>query len=145
MHSPLRSSILSHTYSILDRFVNTWNDDVEVENWTVYRHSNEITELNVESTTAIASGLTESQFNDTGLSDGTYWYAVAAIDLFGYSHLSNSMSVTVELPTTSPTTTTTTTNTSTVPLPIDQQLILMIGGAGVAVILVVVIVILRKR
>ena len=120
-----------------------WNDDVEVENWTIYRHSSEITKLNVESATAIASGLTESQFNDTGLSDGTYWYAVAAIDSFGYSHLSSSMSVTVELPATT-TTTTTTTTTSTIP-PIDQQLILIIGGAGAVAILVIVIVILRKR
>ncbi len=116
-----------------------WNDDIEVENWTIYRHSSEITKLNVESATAIASGLIESQFNDTGLSDGTYWYAVAAIDSFGYSHLSNSMSVTVELPTT------TTTTTTTIPPPIDQQLILITGVAGAIVILVVVFVILRKR
>ncbi len=116
-----------------------WNDDAGVMNWTLYRHFSEITELNVESATAIASGLTESQFNDTGLSDGTYWYAVAAIDSFGYSHLSNSMSVTVEFPTT------TTTTTTTIPPPIDQQLILIIGGAGAIVILAVVFVILRKR
>ncbi|MHA1963815.1 MAG: hypothetical protein ACXACG_01935 [Candidatus Thorarchaeota archaeon] len=105
-----------------------WNDDVEVENWTVYRYSSQITELNLDSATEIALGLIASQYNDAGLSDGTYWYAVAAIGPFGYSYLSNSVSVTVGLP-----------------APIDPLLILIIGGAGAAVLLVVVIIFARKR
>ncbi len=109
-----------------------WNDAITAENWTVYRHSSEIDEANLESATEIASGLTESQYNDTGLSEGTYWYAVEAIDSFGYSYLSNSVSVTVEYPVTTPT-------------PIDPQLLLIIGGAGVAVLLVVVVIYTRKR
>ncbi len=117
-----------------------WNDNIAVENWTVYRHSSEITVENLASATVIASGLTDTQHNDTGLSDGTYWYAVAATGRFGYSYLSNSMSVTVEFPVSTPTTTTT-----PPPSPIDQQLILILGGAGVAILLVVVIIIARKR
>ncbi len=113
-----------------------WNDDIAVANWTLYRHSSEITELNLALATEIASGLTESQYNDTGLSNGTYWYAVAAIGPFGYSYLSNSMSVTVEFPVSTPT---------PPPSPIDPQLILVIGGAGAAILLVVVIIIARKR
>jgi len=109
-------------------FVN-WNDDVAVENWTVYRHSSEITGSNLESATAIASGLTESQYNDTGLSDGTYWYAVEAIDSFGYPYLSNSESVTVEL----------------AAPPIDPVMLLLIGGSGAAVLLVVGVIVIRKR
>ncbi len=111
-----------------DIFVN-WNDDVAAENWTVYRHSSEITESNLDSATAIASGLTESQYNDTGLSDGTYWYAVVAIDSFGFSYLSNSESVTVEL----------------AAPPIDPVMVLLIGGSGAVVLLVVYVVVIRKR
>ena len=111
-----------------DIFVN-WNDDVAVENWTIYRHSSEITGSNLDSATAIASGLTESQYNDTGLSDGTYWYAVLAIDSFGFSYLSNSESVTVEL----------------AAPPIDPVLVLLIGGSGGAILLVVGVIVLRKR
>ncbi len=118
----------------------TWNDNAAVENWTVYRHSSEITELNLALATVIASGLTTDQYNDTGLSDGTYWYAVAATGPFGYSYLSSSLSVTVEFPATTPTTTTT-----PPPSPIDQQLILILGGAGAAILLVIVIIIARKR
>jgi hypothetical protein len=112
-----------------------WNDALEAKNWTVYRHSSEITLANLESATEIASGLTESQYNDTGLSEGIYWYAVEAIDTFGYSYLSNSVSVTVEFPVTTP----------TPPPPIDPTLILILGGAGAAILLVIVIVIMRKR
>jgi len=111
-----------------DIFVN-WNDDVAVENWTVYRHSSEITGSNLDSATAIASGLTESQYDDTGLSDGIYWYAVVAMDSFGYSYLSNSESVTVELP--AP--------------PIDPLMVLLIGGSGAAILLVVGVIIVRRR
>ena len=117
-----------------------WNDDAEAINWTLYRHSGEITELNLNSATVLASGLTTSQHEDTGLSDGTYWYAVVAFDEFGYTHLSNSLSVTVEFPTT-----TTPTTPTTTPPPIDLQLLLIIGGAGAVVLLIVVIVLVRKR
>ena len=108
----------------------TWNDVPEVVSWNVYRHSSEITELNLDTTTEVALLLTESQYNDTGLSEGTYWYAVVAIDEFGYSYLSNSVSVTVEFPVTPP---------------FDPTLILAIGGAGVVILLVVVIIYKRKR
>lgn len=117
-----------------------WNDDIAVENWTVYRHSSMISEANLESATEIATGLKDSQYNDTGLTEGIYWYAVAAIGPFGYSYLSNSVSVTVAFPG-DPTTTTTTLP----PPPIDQNLILILGGAGVVVLLVVVIIVMRKR
>ncbi|MGD9397132.1 MAG: hypothetical protein PVJ05_11935, partial [Candidatus Thorarchaeota archaeon] len=115
-----------------------WNDDIASKNWTVYRYSSLITEANLESAIEIATGLTESEYNDTGLVEGTHWYAVAAIGPFGYSYLSNSVSVTVEFPATTPTTPTT-------PAPFDQNLILILGGVGVAVLLIVVIVFMRKR
>jgi hypothetical protein len=108
----------------------TWNDVPEVVSWNLYRHSSEITELNLDSTTEVALLLTESQYNDTELSEGTYWYAVVAIDEFGYSYLSNSVSVTVEFPVTPP---------------FDPTLILAISGAGVVILLVVVIIYKRKR
>ncbi|MHA2204411.1 MAG: hypothetical protein ACXABC_01020 [Candidatus Thorarchaeota archaeon] len=122
-----------------------WNDDVAVENWTIYRHSSEITEFNLDSAAEIASGVIESQYNDTGLSNGTYWYAVVAIDSFGYSHLSNSLSVTVEIPAPPSTPTTPPPTTTPPPSPIDQQMLLLIGGAGAVIVLVVIIIIVRKR
>jgi hypothetical protein len=109
-----------------------WNDALTAENWTVYRYTSTITQANLESATEIALGLTESQLNDTGLSEGTYWYAVEAMDSFGYSYLSNSVSVTVEFP-------------ATTPPPDGQLLILILGGAGAAVLLGAVIIYLRKR
>ncbi|OLS21714.1 MAG: hypothetical protein ThorAB25_26570, partial [Candidatus Thorarchaeota archaeon AB_25] len=109
-----------------------WNDAITAENWTVYRHSSQITDANLESATEIASGLTESQYNDTGISEGTYWYAVEALDEFGYSYLSNSVSVTVEFPATTP--------------PPDGQLwILILGGTGAAILVFVIIIMARKR
>ena len=116
-----------------DVLVN-WNDDIAAENWTVYQYSSEITEQNVDSATEIASGLTDSQYSDTELSDGTYWYAIAAIDSFGYTHLSNSVNVTVEISEPTPT-----------PPAIDP-LILIISGAGVAgVVIVAAVVFMRRR
>ena len=113
-----------------------WNDGLGVESYTVYQYSSEITEQNVDSATEIASGLTDSQYSDTELSDGTYWYAIAAIDSFGYTHLSNSVNVTVELSETTPTPT---------PPAIDP-LILIISGAGVAgVVIVAAVVFMRRR
>ncbi len=109
-----------------------WNDAITAENWTVYRHTSAITEANLESATEIASGLTESQYNDTGLTEGTYWYAVEALDEFGYSYLSNSVSVTVDFP--------------TIPPPPDGQLwILILGGTGAAILVFAIIIIVRKR
>jgi hypothetical protein len=109
-----------------------WNDAAEAESWTLYRHTSQITEANLESATEIALGLTESQYNDTGLSEGTYWYAVEALDEFGYSYLSNSVSVTVEFP-------------ATTPLPDGQLWILISGGAGAAILVFAIILMARKR
>ena len=57
-----------------------------------------ITALNLGVTTEVVSDLTVSQYNDTGLANGTYWYAVVAFDSHGYTYLSNSVSITVEIP-----------------------------------------------
>jgi hypothetical protein len=129
--APILDAISPNPDADGDILVN-WNDDIEVENWTVYRHTSEITESNLDSATEIASGLTESQYNDTGLSDGTYWYAIAAIGPFGYYYLSNSVSVAVELP-------------ATTPPPDGQLLILILGGAGAVILLVVIMTFMRKR
>ncbi|MHA2359467.1 MAG: hypothetical protein ACXAB5_04285 [Candidatus Thorarchaeota archaeon] len=108
-----------------------WNDAATAENWTVYRYSSQITEATLESATEIASGLTESQYNDTELSEGTYWDAVEALDEFGYSYLSNSVSVTVEfLP---------------IPPPSDPTLLLIVGGVGAVVLVAIVIIVMKKR
>jgi hypothetical protein len=113
-----------------------WNDDAAAVNWSAYRHSSEITEANLESATKIASGLTESQYDDT-TSSGSYWYAVEAIDAFGYSKLSNSVNVTVSTPTPSTPTPTLT------PPPLDMTL--LIAGAGVAVVVIVAAVVFMRK
>jgi hypothetical protein len=114
-----------------------WNDDAGAENWTLYRYSNEITDLNLDAATEVASGLTESQYADTGLTNGTYWYAVVAIDSIGVSYLSNSVSVTVEIP-----------STATTPPPPDGDMMMYLIVAGVAaagVVIVILILLIRKR
>jgi hypothetical protein len=114
-----------------------WNDDSGVENWTVYRHSSEVTVLNLDAATKVVSGLTDSQYNDTGLTDGTYWYAVESIDSIGVSYLSNSVSVTVEIPST---------GTTTPPPDGDMTVYLIVAGVAAAgVVIIVLILMIRKR
>jgi hypothetical protein len=114
-----------------------WNDDAGADNWTVFRHTNEITDLNLDVASEVASGLTESQYSDTGLTNGTYWYAVVAFDSIGVSYLSNSVSVTVEIP-----------STATTPPPPDGDLtvyLMVAGVAGAGIVIVVLILMIRKR
>lgn len=89
-----------------------WNDDAGVVNWTVIRHTSIIDDTNIKTVDIIATGLTTSTFVDTGLANGTYYYAVVAIDNVDYLYLSNIESVVVSIPepipdptTTDPTTT----------------------------------------
>ncbi|MHA2199868.1 MAG: hypothetical protein ACXACG_02200 [Candidatus Thorarchaeota archaeon] len=132
---PVLDAISPNPDSDGDVLVN-WNDDIAAENWSVYQSSSEITELNVDSATEIASGLTESLYTDTGLSVGTYWYAVAAIDSFGYSHLSNSVNVTVAA---------TTTTTTTADTTFSMDTVLLIAAAGVGGIVIIAAVVLMRR
>ncbi|MHA2004461.1 MAG: hypothetical protein ACXABV_11355 [Candidatus Thorarchaeota archaeon] len=114
-----------------------WNDDAGADNWTLFRHTNEITDLNLDAASEVASGLTESQYADTGLTNGTYWYAVVAIDSVGVSYLSNSVSVTVEIP-----------STATTPPPPDGDLtvyLMVAGVAGAGIVIGALILMIRKR
>ncbi|MHA1926734.1 MAG: hypothetical protein ACW974_12525 [Candidatus Thorarchaeota archaeon] len=114
-----------------------WNDDAGAENWTLFRHTNEINDLNLDAATEVASGLAESQYTDSGLTNGTYWYAVVAIDSIGVSYLSNSVSVTVAIPSTA---------TTTPPPDGDMITYLIVAGvAGAGVVIVALILIIRKR
>jgi hypothetical protein len=81
-----------------------------------------IDEATIDSVDIIAAGLTSSTFTDTGLSNGTYYYGIVAVDDIDYLYISNIESVVVNIPApyTPPdtnTTDTTTTTTTTTPIP----------------------------
>ncbi len=73
-----------------------WNDVPFADNYTVYRHSSLITELN--GSVAAITGTIPSTFTDLDLPDGTYYYAVAANNETGTSVQSNCKSVVVNIP-----------------------------------------------
>lgn len=72
-----------------------WNDDLEVDNWTVYRHSEEITESNLNVAIEIATEISDADYTDTVSELGTYWYAVVANNAYGRSGVSNSIDVVI--------------------------------------------------
>jgi fibronectin type 3 domain-containing protein len=68
-----------------------WNSTLGATSYNVYRG----TSSGGESTTPIATGITGTSFNDTGLTNGvTYYYAVAAVNSHGPGNLSNEASAT---------------------------------------------------
>ncbi|MHA1452940.1 MAG: fibronectin type III domain-containing protein, partial [Promethearchaeota archaeon] len=73
-----------------------WNDIADADNYTVYRYSSLITELN-GSVASLDTALT-SEYMNSGLSEGTYYYAVTATNETGTSGISNCQSVIVDLP-----------------------------------------------
>ncbi|MHA2090814.1 MAG: hypothetical protein ACW98K_08135 [Candidatus Kariarchaeaceae archaeon] len=110
--NPILASISSP--STTGNITLNWNADANAVNWTLLRHSAEITQSNIGDAEILATGLTQSQHSDTGNANGTYWYAVVVVDTLGYAYLSNSESVLVEIPaqTTGPGTSTTTSSVS---------------------------------
>ncbi|MHA1731839.1 MAG: hypothetical protein ACTSU5_07840 [Promethearchaeota archaeon] len=64
-------------------------------NYSVYRHTSEITASNVAAATLLASGISENSYVDAA-TNGTWWYAVVAANDSGYT-ISNSESVTVAI------------------------------------------------
>lgn len=90
-----------------------WNDDAGVRNWTVIRHTSEINKNSIGLVDILASGLTTSQYTDTGLTNGTYYYGIVAVDEIAYLYLSNIESVVVGIPEPTPDPTLTPTSTPT--------------------------------
>ncbi len=69
----------------------TWVGSTGATSYAVYRG----TASGGESTTALASGITTTTYNDSAVTDGTtYYYKVAALNSYGTSPLSNEASVT---------------------------------------------------
>ncbi|MHA1112700.1 MAG: ABC transporter substrate-binding protein [Promethearchaeota archaeon] len=72
-----------------------WNDESHIESYTVYRYTSLITEIN--SSVTELGDVAVSEYDDTGLTNGVYYYAVVANYNEGSSDVSNSVSVQVEL------------------------------------------------
>jgi hypothetical protein len=89
----------------------TWNSVEGAETYSIYRSMSPITD--VSGLTAIITGLTAMTYQDTSLSNGTYYYVVVATNDGGDSPLSNCESVIVALISETTTETTTTSFTST--------------------------------
>ena len=94
---PMLSQILPNPSSNGNIFLN-WSESPLADNYTVYRYTTIITDLNVVSATIIASDLIGLNFTDIGRPEGTWWYAVLACNSTGFSTISNSLSVIVNLP-----------------------------------------------
>ncbi len=73
-----------------------WTESGGANNYSVYNHSSYISEIN-SSVTLIQDGLTFPSFNLAGLTNGTYYIVIEAVNEFG-SVLSNCVSIKVQLP-----------------------------------------------
>jgi surface protein len=88
-----------------------WNPVEGATTYRIYRSTSPITD--VSGLTAIITGLTDTTYQDTVLSNNTYYYVVIATNAGGDSPISNCESVVVALVSETTTETTTTTSTST--------------------------------
>ncbi len=136
-----------------------WNDDAGVVNWTVIRHTSMIDETSINDVDIIAIGLTSSQYTDSDLLNGTYYYGVVAVDSIDYLYISNIESVVVSIPApytppsdtdttdTSDTTTTPTTTPTSVPTtPTTSDEVVTPGFTiSVAVVAISVAMIYKRR
>jgi fibronectin type 3 domain-containing protein len=77
-----------------------WNSVAGATSYTIYRSSQYITSIN-GSVSSIGTQ-TAINFNDTGLSNGTYYYAITAGNSSGSSVISNCQSVVVSIPSSVP-------------------------------------------
>ncbi len=73
-----------------------WTDSLRANNYSVYRHISKITTIN-DSLTLFANQTAQSPFSLTGLTNGKYYFAVAAYNEMGYT-LSNNVCIVVQLP-----------------------------------------------
>jgi hypothetical protein len=101
----ITASILPSSFTLNDltspdddgEFTLSWYESLAADNYSVYVYNAPITESNLGEATLLASGLNNLQYFITGLSNGTYYYAVLAVNEQG-TVLSNSISVTVAIP-----------------------------------------------
>ncbi|MHA1732382.1 MAG: 6-bladed beta-propeller [Promethearchaeota archaeon] len=103
--------------------------------WDVYRSTSPITEANYENLKPITKGLKSSSFRDNVTTNGTYYYAVLAVNGSGEA-LSNCENVTVAIP---PAGSTGPDNVFALDIPGYEPVLVVIGLAAVAGMLV------RKR
>lgn len=89
-----------------------WTDN-NSNNFTLLRHTVMITEENAIQATIMATDLDVYGYVDSGLQNGTYYYAVVAFDDIGYGYLSNSIEAVVAIP--SPNTSPSNTSSDTSP------------------------------
>ncbi|MFX1464425.1 MAG: hypothetical protein ACFFBF_15485, partial [Promethearchaeota archaeon] len=73
-----------------------WDESERADNYSVFRYTNQITSIN-GSLTCLANLTTETSFHVTGLSNGKYYFAVAAYNEMGFT-LSNNVYIVVRLP-----------------------------------------------
>jgi hypothetical protein len=73
-----------------------WSSDQNSDNYSLYRHSSFITEIN-QSLSIVSSFLTSTSYQDT-LENGTYYYVVIARNGIGISNISNCVSVIISIP-----------------------------------------------
>lgn len=73
-----------------------WSDVLNADNYTVFRYTSLITEINV--TVTVLGTVTVSNYNDSGLGDNIYYYAIIANNETGSSDISNCEAVEVDLP-----------------------------------------------
>ncbi|WP_371804301.1 SBBP repeat-containing protein [Candidatus Lokiarchaeum ossiferum] len=72
----------------------SWNTDINVDYYNVYQFSSPI--INVNSSLSLITTTIETSYLDLGLAEGTYYYAVTAINGSGESLPSNTESVVVQ-------------------------------------------------
>jgi len=89
--APILSTITPNPDKDGDIFLD-WNDVAGATSYKVYRDTSSITDIS--GLTSIATP-TSSQYNDNGLSVGTYFYVIVAVNATGESSISNCESVEV--------------------------------------------------
>jgi hypothetical protein len=106
-------SFITPNPNVTGNITLNWSAVSGALNYRVYRHTQLITEI-IDNQYLIAT-VTQTQYTDNNLSNGTYYYVVRAYNNSGLSELSNCVNVTVQIPPTpnNTETTTSTSNTST--------------------------------
>ncbi|MHA1396067.1 MAG: hypothetical protein ACTSRZ_21390, partial [Promethearchaeota archaeon] len=74
-----------------------WNEITGATSFKVFRSGNPITSENASALTPIATP-TSTSYLDSGLTNGTYYYAIVAVNYYGESDVSNCESVEVAIP-----------------------------------------------
>jgi hypothetical protein len=108
-NAPILNSIDSPSSS--GNILLSWNPVEGATQYRIYRSMTPITD--VSGLTAIITGLTSTNYQDTVLTNGTYYFVVVATNLVGNSPLSNCESVVVAIISQEPTDPTTTEDPTT--------------------------------